>query len=186
MAVPKSKRSLSDMQFYKTAVTLRVRISEFLLRDFGMKPKVRSLQSLQEVHKMTDEDAKALSDLMDKYNLGDHIIEDFPEWWINQRRIRIDEILSDLLIAIRKANAIYPQNLAEYEERRLNQTKAICLIDCLTEELSFVVSLLHRTIGLDLDRLTPFLNLIKEEYVLLKAWRKSDNKIRTRLLKGSG
>ncbi len=184
MSVPKSKRSLSDMEFYRTAIELRIKVSEFLLRDFGAKPKVRTLQNLQEAHKMSDEDAKTLSDLMDKYNLGDRVLETFPEWWIEQRRLKLDEILSDLLIAIRKANSIYPQTMIEYEERRLNQTRAIALIDCLTEELSFVVSLLHKSIGLDLDRLTPFLHLIEKEYILLKAWRKTDNKIRTRLRKG--
>ncbi len=48
MSVPKGKRSLSDMQFYKNAINLRLRISEFLLRDFGIKPKVRSLQNLKD------------------------------------------------------------------------------------------------------------------------------------------
>ncbi len=125
MSVPKSKRSLSDMEFYRTAIELRIKVSEFLLRDFGAKPKVRTLQNLQEAHKMSDEDAKTLSDLMDKYNLGDRVLETFPEWWIEQRRLKLDEILSDLLIAIRKANSIYPQTMIEYEERRLNQTRAI-------------------------------------------------------------
>lgn len=185
MTVPKGKRSLSDMQFYKNAITLRLRISEFLLRDFGVKPKVRSLQNLKDIHKMSDEDAKALSDLMDRYNLGDRVIEEFPEWWIDQHRKEIDKILTDLLLAIRKANAIYPQTMPEYEERRLYQTKAICAIDCLTEELSFAVALLNRKIGIDINRLEPYLKLIEEEYVLLKAWRKSDNKIRNRILKGS-
>ena len=78
----------------------------------------------------------------------------------------IDKILTDLLLAIRKANAIYPQTMPEYEERRLYQTKAICAIDCLTEELSFAVALLNRKIGIDINRLEPYLKLIEEEYGL--------------------
>lgn len=183
MTVPLSKRSLSDMEFYRKALLLRTKVTEFLLRDFALKPRVRTLENLKESRKMTDSDAKTLCDLMDKYNLGDRVIEEFPEWWIEQRRLRIDRILSDLLEAIRLGNAIYPNSLTEYEQRRAYQTKAIGLLDCLTEELQFVVFLLYKNLGLDIDRLTPFLHLIEEEYALLKGWRKGDNKIRSRILK---
>ena len=178
--VPKSKRSLSDMQFYKTAIDLRYKVTQFMLRDFGLKPKARSVENLQKHRKMSEEDARTMNALLEKYRLGDQLIEEFPGWWINQRRLRIDKILSDLISAIRLANSIYPQSLEEYQQRRSYQNEAIGLTDCLLEEMSFVVKLLNRDEGIDIQKLAPFIDMIETEYQLLKGRRKADNKIRQR------
>lgn len=53
MSVPKGKRTLSDMQFYTTAQKLRYEISIFLLKDFGMKQKVRNFDFINKVFHMT-------------------------------------------------------------------------------------------------------------------------------------
>lgn len=37
MSVPKSKRNLSQLEFYHTAFTLRKNLTELLLKDFSIK-----------------------------------------------------------------------------------------------------------------------------------------------------
>ena len=54
MSVLKNKRSVSSLEFYHNAIMLRREITMLLLRDFGIKDKVRSVKSpydLQELHK---------------------------------------------------------------------------------------------------------------------------------------
>lgn len=46
MSVLKNKRSVSSLEFYHNAITLRREITMLLLRDFGIKDKVRSIKSL--------------------------------------------------------------------------------------------------------------------------------------------
>ena len=69
MSVPVSKRTLSQYEFYNTAVRLRTKVAEWLLRDLGAKPKVRDLSFIGKRYLMSDEDKKALDDLFDKYGL---------------------------------------------------------------------------------------------------------------------
>lgn len=46
MSVPVSKRTLSDLEFFKNANQLRLSVTNLLLRDFALKDKVRNLQVL--------------------------------------------------------------------------------------------------------------------------------------------
>ena len=43
MSVPKGKRSTSKFEVYHHAVKMRTEITKWLLRDFGIKPKERTL-----------------------------------------------------------------------------------------------------------------------------------------------
>ena len=182
--VPKSKRSLSDLEFYRTAIRLRTVATGWLLRDFGIKDKVRDLSDVAKKYKMSDADTALLEGLFARYGLGDRVLESFPEWWIKERRRTIDNILSELVAEIRRANSIYPVSIPEYHERRLHQDRAIAQCDVLEEELHYVIDVLARTTGIELNKYAPFIELVEKERALLKGWRKSDNRILTRLKKG--
>lgn len=63
MSVPVGKRSLSDLEFYKNAIRLRADITDLLLRDFGVKDKVRDTKILSKtpIMEMIGKRSKALS-----------------------------------------------------------------------------------------------------------------------------
>lgn len=182
-SVPKSKRSLSDLEFYRTAQRMRVVVTGWLLRDFGIKDKVRSLSDVTKKYKMSEEDAKVLTDLFERYGLGDRILESFPDWWIAERRRAVDGAVRELVSEIRRANSIYPVNVSEYYERRLHQDRAIAQCDVLEEELHYIIDVLARSTGVSVDKYSHFIDLIEKERALLKGWRKSDNRILTRIRK---
>ena len=46
MAVLKNLRSLSSMEFYKNAIRLRVDITNWMLRNFGIKRNARSVNQV--------------------------------------------------------------------------------------------------------------------------------------------
>ena len=65
MSVLKNKRSVSSLEFYHNAIMLRREITMLLLRDFGIKDKVRSVKSLYGVPGMEPEDEQKFRKLMD-------------------------------------------------------------------------------------------------------------------------
>ncbi|GHV57287.1 hypothetical protein AGMMS49579_22940 [Spirochaetia bacterium] len=77
MSVPKSKRKLSDMEYYHTAVKLQEDLTRYLLRDFGIRDKIRIA---------TDGQGNECS-----------TFESFPYWFIERRRNNILN-LSDCLV----------------------------------------------------------------------------------------
>lgn len=56
MSVLKRKRNISKMEFYHNAIKLRLMMTEFLLRDFGIKSRRRNLDFAKDVYDMEDED----------------------------------------------------------------------------------------------------------------------------------
>ena len=67
MSVLKSQRTLSGLEFYNNAIKLRQEITLLLLRDFGIKDKVRSVKGLSGTMHMEQEDQEKLQELMEKY-----------------------------------------------------------------------------------------------------------------------
>lgn len=75
MSVLKNKRSVSSLEFYHNAVSMRKEITSLLLRDFGVKNKVRDTVFLTK--NMSEEDAKLFKGLCEKYDF-DGAIEEYP------------------------------------------------------------------------------------------------------------
>lgn len=65
MSVIKNLRSLSEMQFYRTAIDIRKEITVWLLKDFGGKRNVKSVN--QVVKNITPADQKAVDEIFAKY-----------------------------------------------------------------------------------------------------------------------
>lgn len=180
MSVPVGKRSISELEFYKNAIRLRESVTEWLLRDFGDKPRARTIDTLRKLYKMKPENAQKLLEVLTEESLGDRLIESFPEWWIAERRRTIDRMLCKLIMEIKRANAIYPTCYEEAIERRLHQDRAISQIDVLSEELRFVASTIKTV---DINKFEPYIRMADTEYKLLKGWRKADNKFINRFRK---
>lgn len=65
MAVLKNLRSLSSMEFYKNAIRLRVDITNWMLRNFGIKRNARSVN--QVIKNIDVEDQKIIDSIFEKY-----------------------------------------------------------------------------------------------------------------------
>lgn len=162
------------MQFYKTAIDIRKEITIWLLKDFGGKRNVKSVN--QVVKNITPVDQKAVDDIFAKYGkTSNHTYEsEYPEWFVDFERKIISQNLADMVTNITQANSIYPNYMFEFDLRRSYQDKAISGCYNLYQELQYIISMFPS----DLTRFTHLLDDIEREVQLLKGWRQSDNKKR--------
>ena len=177
MSVPKSEQGLSDMQFYKNAIDLREKFTFLLLRDFGIKKKTFEFDEYCAQQGMAEDDKEVFASLLDKYDLGNKIIEKYPKWFIDREREFFDGKLRELIMNITMANSVYITCRREYEERRILINTAIGNCEQLLQEMQY----LKRILPVNVNKLMPYTELLKKEIDLLKGLRKSDNKILKRL-----
>ena len=173
MSVLKNKRSVSSMEFYHNAIVLRREITMLLLRDFGIKDKVRSVKSLYGVPGMEPEDEQKFREIVEKYEMKATIIEEYPAWLIDKMRNNIMNILHNMIMNITQANTIYPVCESEFYDRRNFQNHAIGNCEQLLQEMQYIISI----IPVDAQKYMRYVDTIEKEIALLKGWRKSDNKI---------
>lgn len=173
MSVPKSKQTLSDMEFYHTANWLRRKIEFYLLRDFGIKDKIRSVELFKKAKNFSDEDSKTLQELSEKYDIYNPLVEVYPQWYLDSYRNSIIALLRSLIDNIRRANRINAQTVEQFERRRSYQDKAIGDCEVLYEEFQHVT----RMLPVNIEKYEEIINKIDFEIQLLSGWRKSDNRI---------
>lgn len=157
MSVVKNKRSLSRLEFYNNARKLRNDLTNFLLRDFGVRNKV---------YRSIEEDNKVVT-----------TTEQYPQWLVDYYRKSIISILNSLMTNIVAANSVYPINLDEVNYRRILQDKAIANCEQLFQELVYLSDVLP----ISLIKVEPYAETIDFEITLLKAWRKTTNTIARRI-----
>lgn len=169
------------MEFFHNAIKIRKLVVAFLLRDFGIKDKIRNPKVYANSIKMSDDDKIEWERLTTKYHMNRSIVDEYPEWLITYYRENVLLILRDMMFYITKANSIYLDvtNELACKERRHYQTLAICQCEILLQEFQFIID----TINVDVNKFMPFVALIDKEIALLKGWRKSDNKILRKQLK---
>ena len=170
MSVLKNKRGLSDLEFYRNGILLRKNLTELLLRDFGIRNKIRKSVALTK--NMTEEDAARFQELVNKYECT-YILEEYPDWLIDKMRSNILNLSYLLIMNITQANTIYPTNESEYYDRRNYQNHAIGNCEQLLQEMQYIISI----IPVDANKYMPYVKMIQKEIQLLKGWRKSDNRI---------
>jgi hypothetical protein len=161
MSVLKNNRTLSKLEFYHNARTLREEITNFLLRDFGVRDKVRKIHG---------ED-----------NIEVTIIEEYPAWLITFFRQNVIGILRSLMMHITAANTIYPVTLEELAERRKYQTAVIINCEQLLGEMTYCSDVLP----IELAKFIPYIDKITFEIKLLKGWRKSSNELAKKIKNGT-
>jgi len=172
MAVPKRKRKQSQFEVIKHFYRLRFEITDLLLRDFGYSEK-KAAERLQRIfggksyEELTEEQQK-------HYNQRASRNEGFENWFIGYQRDAVMDCIRKTTEYIFSANSIYPTNLAEYEERRMFQNKAIGQCYRLLQELQYTVEILP----VDISKYAKFIEGIEKEIHLLKGWRKHDNKFK--------
>jgi hypothetical protein len=151
--VLKNKRGLSALEFYHNGRQLRKDMTTWLLRDFGVRDKVR-------IEKRPDAEP-------------DKISEVYPEWLISHLREKILQILHNMMMNIIAANTIFPLTFDELTLRRRYQTGAIINCQQLIQEIEYCEDILP----LGLKKFEPYYEAIDYEIKLLKGWRKANSKI---------
>ncbi len=179
MSVVKGKRNLSGMEFFHNALTLRKKVTELLMRDFGIKGFKRNIRFVGNVEHFSDEDKMLMQEVFDKYEMDRCFEDEYPIWLIDKERIYFLDILRSLMKNIVKANSIYPVNMNEYHERRKYQNDAIGDCEDLLQEMQYLISI----VPVDAEKYMDYVEMIEKEIALLKGWRKGDNKIAARLRK---
>jgi hypothetical protein len=159
MGVLKNKRGLSRLEFYHNARKLRQDITNLLLRDFGIRDKVRKTKTA---------DGETLT-----------VIEGYPDWLVEKFRDSIMQILRNLMMNITAGNTIYPTSEAEMALRRQYQTAAIVNCEQLLQEMHYCGDVLP----VHVSKFLPYVDAVEFEITLLKGWRKSNNKIYDKLKK---
>lgn len=173
MSVLKRKRNISKMEFYHNAIKLRLMITEFLLKDFGIKSRRRNLEFAKDVYDIEDEDVEEIENILSAYDLKNSFIDNFPSWLIDKERDYFMDLLRSLMKNICSANTIHITNKEEYYMRRNYQTQAICDCENLLQEMQYIIYVTHPNV----EKYMPYVDIIEKEIALLKGWRNSDNKI---------
>jgi hypothetical protein len=148
-------------------------ITEFLLKDFGIKSRRRNLEFAKDIYDIEEEDLEEIENILSAYDLKNSFIDNFPSWLIDKERDYFMDLLRDLMQNICSANTIHITNKEEYYMRRNYQTQAICDCENLLQEMQYVIYVTHPNV----EKYMPYVDIIEKEIVLLKGWRKSDNKI---------
>lgn len=97
--------------------------------------------------------------------------------FLDMRSRALEELTDKLVFYIKIANSIYPQCIAEWEERRVAQGKAIGTCYAILTNMQRIMMRLRipdNKYTLDIQNVMRMINS-------LKAWRKSDNKLKTKL-----
>lgn len=170
MSVVKSKRTLSDMEFYANAYDIRVEINNWLMRDFGYKKYKKEVKQL--VKDISQEDEEIINDILKKYDIKSHnkFTTVYPKWFIKEERKILIKLGHKLMRNIIEANSIYPKYETEYELRRTYQDKAIGKCYDIMNEMQYI----SKVFKTDINRYVGLLKSLDREIKLLKAWRNSD------------
>lgn len=177
MSVIKEKRSLSELEFYHNALKLDKELNQLLLKDFGIRDKIRELKYFCDIKKLDSEDKEMFLKIVEKYKMDENIIESYPLWLIDYYRKCILNDMQELFQNITEANTIYPISMQEWEERRKYQTKSIANAQNLLLTMTRVIN----NLPVNANKMTRFVDMITTEIKLLRGWRKSGNKLLKKL-----
>lgn len=97
--------------------------------------------------------------------------------FVSMRAQALEELTDHLLYHIKIANSIYPTCMAEWEERRVEIGKAI---GCCYAILTHYQRIMTRLRVQDMKYTTDIKNIMRM-INSLKAWRKSDNKLKDKI-----
>ena len=174
MSVLKANQKPSPFEVKHHAYKIRTVITDLALRKFGLKeyvekPKPETYSKWSQQQK--DGYDKSVAKNKERY-------EAFIEWFIPDEQKSILNLCRNMIHEIFLANEIYPQHLCECDERRLHQDLAIGYCENLIQELQYVITTLH----VNIEKYETITKMIVHEQNLIKGWRKSDNKVRKKIL----
>lgn len=165
--IPKSKRRATTLDAQSLAYNLRSEITTELMLTFGYSEK-RLEQHIRKVTDYIPDDAlreRAAARLRETN-------QDFSMWFIEEERKEVMRLARGIAAHIRAANTIWPVNMREFEERRLQLDKALECCNVLQDELNYIAKVLPA----DKNKYTHIVLKLEREFTLIKKMRQSDNK----------
>ena len=171
MSVPKGKRTPSKVEFFNQAYKLTYKISNLLIKDFGIKSVTKDLRAFTYAAKMDTNDREVFVEICGKY--GINVEAAYPLWLIEYYRTWILKLLREMINNITQANTIYPTTVTEFEFRRRYQWQAIGNCYQLLQAMQIAI----KTLPVDVNKYMPYVEEIKKELEALKHWKKSDNRL---------
>ena len=169
--VHKADRAESRFEVKDHAVILKNKLRELsILRNFGYKARESKpprnfdqwSEKSRERWKQQEEMRMKKLEWLDKHFLMD-------------ARKAVDDDIRRMMHGISAANSIKrPSSMAEADERRIQQDRAIAACEDLRIDLQDIMD----TLPIDKNWMTHIEPEIEAQLALLRAWRKSDNEIR--------
>lgn len=174
MSVPKSKRNLSDLEFYSNAMMLYKEINIIFINNFNTIKNHKYNRSFIVTDYNVYTPNKELNKIIREYNNDIHLaIINLQDWILIRKRDIILKLLDQLINYIVYANSIYPTCKKEYEEKRLYQTKAICTCRAILTHFQLITEIFHE---IKIDKYKRYIDMLSYEIKLLKDWRTKSNK----------
>ncbi len=160
-------RKLSELEFYNTALDLRLEITSIFLNQLcvdDIDPKTKECTPTKELAK------------------------EHQKWVVTKIREEIMNQLFELVNNITDAYSIYPTTLHECDVRRDYQTAAIGNCEKLIQHFQFVLELYNENPynlftgkRVDVNKLLPYAEKLNKEVQYLKGWRNAGNKLRKKI-----
>ena len=165
--IPKSKRSQSKLEALHRAYALRRTITAELMATFGYSPKkIEAHVQKMTAHVQDTEERAKMCQAIRK------VTDSFDSWFIRRERDRVADFCQGITEHLRAANTIWPTNITEFEERRLEIDRAIVCCEKLQDELQYIAE----TMPADKNKYMNIVLEIEAETEILKALRKADNR----------
>lgn len=169
--VHKSDRGESRFEVRDHATILKNKIRELsILRNFGYKvreskpPRNFEQWSEKSRERWKQQEAERLKKL-----------EWLDRGFLAEARKSIEDDLRRMMHGISAANSIrHPSSMAEADERRIHQDRAIAACEDLRIDLTDIMD----TVPIQKNWMTHIEPEIKSQIALLQAWKKSDNEMR--------
>ena len=121
--------------------------------------------------------ADAVDNLVEHDFFAEGLLAQKNRVFLNMRAVTLERLTDKLLYYIKIANSIYPTCMTEWEERRLSIGKAIGTCYAILTNYQRIMTRLRipdNKYTLDIKNIMRMINS-------LKAWRKSDNKLKASL-----
>ena len=143
-------------------------------------PKSKRNQSKIEFEMIYFQVADGVDFLVEHNFFAEGLLIEKNKVFLEIRAKSLEKLTDDLLLNIKVANSIYPTCMSEWEERRVAMGKAIGICYAILTHYQRIMQRLR----IPDDKYTLDINNIIRMINSLKAWRKSDNKLRNALEKG--
>ena len=165
--IPKSKRSESKLEALHRAYALRRRITAELMATVGYSQKqleahIQKMTSFMQTPEEREMMGKVIREVEDN----------FSSWFIKRERDRVADFCQGITEHLRAANTIWPTNLSEFEERRLEMDRALICCNKLQDELQYIAE----TLPADKNKYMNIVLEVQAEFDIIKKLRQSDNR----------
>ena len=103
--------------------------------------------------------------------------DNFASWFIKRERDRVADFCQGISEHLRAANTIWPTNMSEFEERRLEMDRALVCCNKLQDELQYIAE----TLPADKNKYMNIVLEVQALFEMIKKLRQSDNRFLKKL-----